>query len=96
MKLIILLVITSISSLQACSLPLDGSNAFCLPNGYLKPKTKQSKTKFIEKPIYNQEFNWRENPYFKKTKIKKIEKNKTLVKKLLNSAIIKYDRDQDT
>ena len=96
MKLIILLVMTSISSLQACSLPLDGSNAFCPPNGYLKPKTKQTKTKFIEKPIYNQNFSWRENPFKKNSKIKHIEKNKIFVKKMLNDAIVKYDRDQDT
>ena len=87
---------TSISSLQACSLPLDGSNAFCPPNGYLKPKTKQTKTKFIEKPIHNQYFSWRENPFKKNSKIKNIEKNKIFVKKMLNDAIVKYDRDQDT
>ena len=96
MRIIILLILFSISSTKACSLPLNGNRAICPSDGFLKPKIKQTKTKFIEKPIYNQEFNWRENPYFKKTKIKKIEKNKTLVKKLLNSAIIKYDRDQDT
>ena len=96
MKLIILLVMTSISSLQACSLPLDGSNAFCPPNGFLKPKIKQTKRKFIEKPIYNQDFSWRENPYLKNTKIKQIQENKTLVKKMLNEAIVKYDRNKDS
>ena len=93
MKLIILLILCSIPSITACSLPLDGSNAFCPPNGFLKPKTKQTKRKFIEKPIYNQDFSWRENPYLKNTKIKQIEEKETLVKKMLNKAIVKYDRN---
>ena len=96
MKVIILLILCSISSIKACSLPLNGSNAFCPADGFLKPKTKQTKTKFIEKPIYNQDFSWRENPYLKNTKIKQIEKNKTYVKKMLKKAIVKYDRNKNS
>jgi len=93
MKIIILLIFCFISSTKACSLPLNGELVFCPSDGFLKPKTKQTKTKFIEKPIYNQDFSWRENPYLKNTKIKQIEENKTLVKKMLNEAIVKYDRN---
>ena len=96
MKLIILLILCSIPSTKACSLPLDGSNAFCPPDGFLKPKIKQTKRKFIEKPIYNQDFSWRENPYLKNTKMKQIQENKTLVKKMLNEAIVKYDRNKNS
>ena len=92
MKLIILLVITSISSLQACSLPLDGSNAFCPPNGFLKPKIKQTKRKFIEKPIYNQNFSWRENPYEKESKI--VQANQVLgsIKKMIENELLNYQK----
>ena len=96
MKIIILLILCSISSTKACSLPLNGNRAICPSDGFLKLKTKQTKTKFIEKPIYNQDFSWRENPYLKNTKVKEIQENKTLVKKMLNEAIVKYARNKDS
>ena len=96
MKLIILLILCFFPSTKASSLLLNGNRAICPSDGFLKLKTKQTKTKFIEKPIYNQDFSWRENPYLKNTKIKEIQENKTLVKKMLNEAIIKYDRNKNS
>ncbi len=85
-------MMTSISSLQACSLPLDGSNAFCPPDGFLKPQIKQTKRKFIEKPIYNKDFSWRENPYEKESKI--IQSNQVLgsIKEMIENELLKYQK----